>query len=393
MRRRTPLAWKNLIHDPRRLSIAIAGVGFAVLLMFIEIGFWNSLLDSTVEIMRAMNGEVIVVSKAKYAIAAVERFELRRLQSAKGIEGVADAFPIYIEGWESTLRRTPSDERREKAQRIRVIAFRETDAAFNIRGLDDFKDDLQVPNTAIVDTLSHPQKFAIPPRGDLSGYRVELADRPLSVVGRFRLGRDFITTGNLIMSANNFAAYFPHRAFGRDPLSMVDIGVVQVDEGIAPVQVRDVLRVSLPADVDVFTKEEFIQREEHFWKTQAPVGYIFLVGMCVGFVVGVIIVYQIIYSDIADHMSEFATLKAMGYRNSYFFGLVLCQSVYLSLLGFIPGLIASAVIYQGLSYFTGMTMTLSKPLLGVLAITVCMCAVSGVLAVRKLIAADPASLF
>jgi putative ABC transport system permease protein len=131
-----------------------------------------------------------------------------------------------------------------------------------------------------------------------------------------------------------------------------------------------------------------------FWRSNAPVGYIFLVGVYVGFVVGVIICYQIIYSDINDHMREFATLKAMGYTNRYFLTLVLCQSFYLSLIGFVPGLAVSFLCYKALSAITGLTMhlTIQESLL-VLLVTMAMCIVSGMLAVRKLLALDPAELF
>src|SRR6185436_12973594 len=108
--------------------------------------------------------------------------------------------------------------------------------------------------------------------------------------------------------------------------------------------------------------EHLIQREMTFWRKNAPLGYIFMVGATMGFVVGVVICYQIVYADITDHMREFATLKAMGYSSTYFFGLVLEQCLYLSLLGFIPGFIISFIAYRVLAEVTGLTMTLS-PLL------------------------------
>jgi len=393
MANRTALAWQNLTYDLRRLAIGVAGVGFAALLMFIELGFWNALLDSTVQIIKAMNGEVIIVSKSKYAMASVERFELQRLQTVKGVAGVVAAHPIYLEGWESLLRRTPTRMSEAKAHRIRVLAYEAGDHVLKIDGLDQHRRLLRQPQTAIVDRQTH-RKFKIPTRGTLDGYRGELADQRVTLVGRFELGVDFITDGNLIMTANNFADYFPNRAFGDDPLSKVDVGVVKIDGGRDPATVKRALSRMLPEDVDVLTKDEFLAREIHFWKTQAPVGYIFLVGMYVGFVVGVIICYQIIYADISDHMPEFATLKAMGYRNVYFFQVILCQSFYLSLFGFLPGLVVSYVVYEGLGEWTGLMLQIKlDSIVLVLLTTIGMCSLSGLLAVRKLLTADPASLF
>ena len=119
-----------------------------------------------------------------------------------------------------------------------------------------------------------------------------------------------------------------------------------------------------------------------------------MVGATMGFVVGVVICYQIVYADIADHMREFATLKAIGYGSRYFLGLVLQQCLYLSVLGFLPGLAVSFLAYKILERVTGLTMELSLLLaLSVLGVTAAMCVISGLLAVSKLIAADPADLF
>ena len=119
-----------------------------------------------------------------------------------------------------------------------------------------------------------------------------------------------------------------------------------------------------------------------------------MVGTVMGFVVGVVICYQIVYADIADHMREFATLKAIGYGSYYFVGLVLEQCFYLSLLGFIPGLVISYISYRLLAMYTGLTMDLGPGLAGlVLLATAAMCTISGLLAVSKLLATDPAELF
>jgi putative ABC transport system permease protein len=167
---------------------------------------------------------------------------------------------------------------------------------------------------------------------------------------------------------------------------------VAAGENVARVQAR--LVECLPDDVAVFTKAEFIGREKTFWRKSTPVGYIFTVGVVVGFLVGVIVCYQIIYADITDHIPEFATLKAMGYRDRYFIGLVLTQSSYLSVLGFVPGCLVSVGMYRLLAGVTGLTMQLKgTTTAAVFAATLLMCAISGLLAVRRLAAADPAELY
>ena len=114
----------------------------------------------------------------------------------------------------------------------------------------------------------------------------------------------------------------------------------------------------------------------------------------IGFLVGVVICYQVIHADVGDHLAEFATLKAMGYPNRYFVGFVLAESVYLSLLSFIPGMLLSLGLYAALAHWTGLLMILNVPrAASVLLLTLAMCVVSGCLAMRKVLAADPAELF
>lgn len=386
---RTPLAWKNLVHDRRRLIVAVSGVGFAVVLIFMELGFLNALLESTVQVLRRLNGELVLISSAKYALPARERFELRRVEQARGVPGVASVSPMYMETLAAVLR--PQDSR---GYPIRVLAFGDGASAFSLEPLATHAAQLQRPGAALADVASR-KKYAIPSLNEnLADYNAELSGRKLELVGHFRLGVDFANDGNLIMTPENFARFFPQRSPGRDPLSIVDLAVVKLEPGADEQTVRRDLQMLLPSDVEVISKSMLIDREMTFWRRSAPVGYIFLVGVYMGFVVGVIICYQIIYSDIADHMREFATLKAMGYTNSYFFVLVLCQALYLSILGFVPGLFVSLLCYEGLSSITGLTMDLSfSTILIVLATTIAMCVVSGVLALRKLLSVDPAELF
>lgn len=389
---RTPLAWKNLTHDRWRLVVAVVGVGFAALLIFMELGFLNALLESTVQILRRLNGELVLVSSARYALPANERFDVRRMQQAEGVPGVEAVYPVYIETLEGVLRAPNS-----RAYPIRVLGLRENDPVFNRQPLVRSAPELTRPYAALVDVASRA-KLGMPTRPEqLVGFPAQLSGHRVQLVGQFRLGVDFATDGNLLMTATNFALFFPHRAGYSSPLSVVDLAMVKLAPSASAEQVQKVkktMRAVLPEDVDIFTRAELIEREKKFWSTNAPVGYIFLVGVYMGFVVGVIICYQIIYTDIANHMREFATLKAMGYSNLYFCTLVLWQALYLSIMGFVPGCALSYACYRLLAQVTGLTMEMTLTLaVTVFGVTLLMCVVSGLLALRKLLAMDPAELF
>jgi putative ABC transport system permease protein len=391
----TPLAWKNLTHDWRRLIVAVAGIGFAVLLMFTQVGFQNALFDSQVKMIDDLQGDIFLVSRAKYTLAAEKRFPFELVNQARSADGVAGAYPLYTELTLSRLKSFGTDAP-SKAFPIRSIGFRLDDPIFNSERINSQLEKLRLPYAALIDVRSKQDNFPFPTESDeeLAKVQAELADRRVVLVGTFDLGTDFAHDGNLAMSAENFAEYFPQRKQFGDPLSVVDLGIIHVHDKTKTDEVRDAIDQLLDERVFVLTREEFRNQEIEFWDKSTPIGIIFTAGKIIGFIVGMVICYQVIYSDIADHMPEFATLKAMGYTTGYFLRLIVVEAVLLSFIGFIPGLVVSTGLYALLADSTGLLLRMTpQVILLVLVLTVAMCIASGLLAVRKLLAADPANLF
>lgn len=382
---RVPLAWKNLTHNKRRLAVAIAGVGFAVLLMFMQLGFRNGMLDSNVAFLESLNADLIVASTSRYTLSVSEPFVRQRLVQTQTVPGVAAAYPVYLETRQAALV-NPEDR---VARPIRVIGFQVDDPVFLVSEIEDQRAGLRIASTALADRQSKPDY------GPLRvGSELELSGRPIRLAGSFRLGTDFANDGNLIVSAETLASLFPRRYGLGNPLDRVDLGLVKLRPGARPREVQAELAKRLPHDVHVYLKREYVNQELDFWKSSTPVGFIFGLGLALGFAVGVVICYQILYTDIADHLSEFATLKAMGYPWRYFVRVVLEQAVLLAVLGFIPGLLISALSYGGLASVTGLLMDLTVPrVVLILVLTIVMCVVSGGLAIRRLLGTDPAELF
>ncbi len=387
---RTPLAWYNLTHNRRRLAVALAGVGFAVVLMFTELGFRNALFDTTIQIPQKLNADLILASKAHKGLISFERFDRQRIYQARGCPGVKAAYPFYLQFYGVLWKASG-----ETIHPIRMLAFSLSDPVLAIPEINGYVQALQEPGTALIDRRSKPL-YGIPRGADPVAVQpvVELNQRALRLVGWFELGTDFLADGNLILSDRNFAKFLPGRVPGKDPLSAVDLGVIQVAEGADVEEVRAALERLLPDDVRVYTKQAFIDREIAFWNESTPIGYVFFLGMLIGFLVGVVVCYQIISADISDHIPEFATLKAMGYRNRYFMFFVLEEALLLSILSFLPGLLVSLGIYAVLARGTGLLMVLTVPRAAfIFVLTAAMCLCSGVLAMRKVLAADPADLF
>lgn len=392
---KTPLAWKNLTHDWRRLAVALAGISFAVLLMFTQVGFQNALFDSQAKLIDDLQGDIFIVSKAKFTLAAEKRIPITRLHQAQSVPGVLGAYPVYSELTTSVLRKIENGMG-NRGFPIRSIGFRLDDPIFNVPTINRQINRLRQPGAALIDKKSKKKKFAFARENDaeLAMDTLELANKNLKLVGTFELGTDFAHDGNLVMSAENFASYYPHRKHFGDPLSVIDIGVVHLRADADLYETRDILEQTLTKDVHVMTRAQFRAAEVGFWDESTPIGTIFLFGKIIGFIVGMVICYQVIYSDIADHMPEFATLKAMGYPASYFVRLIVVEALLLAVVGFVPGTAVSWLLYGWLAGQTGLLMSMTFGCLAfVLLATIAMCVASGMLALRKLLAADPASLF
>ncbi|MDY7016562.1 MAG: ABC transporter permease DevC, partial [Cyanobacteriota bacterium] len=198
----------------------------------------------------------------------------------------------------------------------------------------------------------------------------------------------FGTDGTLITSDSNFLHIFPHRSKG-----LIDIGLVQLEAGANAEWVLAHLKRNLKG-VRVFSKQEYIDFEKDYWNTSTAIGFIFDLGAMVGFTVGTVIVYQILYADVADRLSEYATLKAIGYSDRYLFGVVFQEALILALLGYLPGFAISLGLYGIVKTATLLPIAMSfSRAIFVLALTVAMCLISGAIAMQKLTDADPVDIF
>lgn len=392
---KTPLSWLNLTHNKGRFALSLAGVGFAVVLMFVEAGFYNALLDSTVALIDQFDADLVIVSKVKTSLQSWGRVPRRRLTQALGVPGVADVKPLYLEAARSVWRSEATGKRRI----VRVLAVDPDDPALAFEEATTRAGILRLPDAVLFDRAAsgvygHPDEHTLDD---------ELARQNVRLGGTFRLGTDFMYEGNAIVGEPAFARFFPARS--GSALREVEAGMVKLADGADAGDVRTRLTEALRAgvatdqnaggdDVMVMTRDEFRDQERAYWRTSTPVGFVFGLGLAMGLVVGVVICYQVLATDVADHLPEFATLKAMGYSDRYLGGIVLKQALLLALVGFVPGCLVSAGLYYALGEVTGLPLLLTVPRAAiVLAFTVLMCSASGVLTVRKLRSADPADLF
>jgi putative ABC transport system permease protein len=379
---RTPLAFLNLVHEKTRLGVAIAGVAFAVILVFMNLGFLGALSETAAAFYARFNADLFLISPQALEITTATPFPIERIYQVAGVEGVEEVMPLYV----NYIQWRNPETRENRA--IFVFGINPDDPAFLLPELQsaNARNTLRRPNTVFFDRLSRPEYGP-----QATGTRTEADRRDVVIGGQYSLGGGFAADGTLIMSDQNFRRYF-----NPFPLDQISVGLIKLEEGVDADEARLAVMERLPEDVEVFTKEGIIARDRNYWINATSTGFIFGMGVAVALVVGVVIVYQILYTDISSHMKQYATLKAMGYRSGFLFNTVLQESVILAVLGFIPGFLLSMILYQLTLTATSGTlpvvMTLTR-FIFVFILTVIMCGISGLISVNKVIQADPAEVF
>lgn len=378
------LAWLQLRRQKVRLVVAVAGVGFAVTLMFMQIGFQDALFKSSVNVHKGFRADLVLTDPTYSFIARPTRFPRRRLYQALAIDGVASVTPIYanMANWK--------DPRTGASRTIFVLGVDPDAGAFDVAIERSDWSALRLPDVVLFDESSRPEFGPVPALFRTDGaVSTEVNNRRVAVVGLFQLGTSFGIDGTLLTSDLNFRRIFPLASAGG-----IVFGLVRLVPGADPIAVRDALTAALPADVHVHTKDQLMQREVDYWATATPIGFVFTFGVAMGLIVGMIIVYQILFADISDHFAEYATLKAMGYSNGYLAWLVVIEATILAFVGFVPAVALCFELFAVARRATLLPTEVSAVrALEVLGMTLVMCWGSGLIAIRKLRSADPADVF
>ncbi|MBD2033465.1 FtsX-like permease family protein [Leptolyngbya sp. FACHB-321] len=383
--RKTPLAWLQVKREKTRLAVALAGIAFADVLMFVQMGLKDALYDSAASPYAPLQADLFIISSGFENLQVVESFSRERLYQAAGVHGVESINSLYIGRgqWRNSQTRL--------SYTILTFGSNPNQVAFSLPEVNQQLPKLKLLNRVLYDKAGRENFFGNVPQQlqQMPSLPVQINHRSTQVVGTFTLGASFAADGNLITSDSTFLRLFPERKAHE-----IDIGLLKLRAKTDIQQVQAALRSRLSKDVLVLTLDELTTREKNYWSNGSPIGFIFGFGTIIGFVVGLVIVYQILYSDVSDHLSEYATLKAMGYSDHYLVSVLVQEALILAVLGFLPGLVLSTGLYFVARSATllPISMTVSRAAM-VLALTIVMCTVSGAVALRKLQAADPADVF
>lgn len=379
-----PLAWLQLTREKMRLLVALAGISFAVILMMIQLGFRDALFDASTTMHINLNTDIVLISPQSSSLIAMKNFARRRLYQTLSVSGVESITPMSIGfgNWINPETRKP--------RQLMIIAYPPDADVFNLPGIKEYQDRVKEENVVLFDEASRPE-FGPIAQWFREGKTVtaEVSGRKVTVGGIFKLGASFGADGNILTSDINLVRILSDRS-----LSLIDVGLIKLKPGTDAAQALQDIRKALPEDVDVLTKSGFADFERSYWQSSTAIGFIFSLGSAMGFIVGIVIVYQILYTDVSDHLAEYATLKAMGYRSYFLISVVLQEALILSVLGYLPGFFLSIGLYKLTKNATSLPigMTVERGIT-VFILAVIMCVVSGAIAMRKVQAADPADIF
>jgi len=385
-----PLAWLQLARQKIRFLVALAGIAFVAVLMFMQIGFQAALYDSATQLHKNLEGDLFLISAQYKSLTSNQSFFRSNLYQVLGFDSVESVSPLYVQ---FAKFKNPNNGLKFP---VYVLGFDPVKSIFKFPNIEEKLSTIRIPNIVLFDRDSRPEFGAIAKDFEqgkdikveifsytgLVGYKVKIG-------GLFKLGPSFGVDGNLIVSSSTFLRIFQDR-----PVQKIDIGLIKLKPGANPQKVLADLSAKLPKDVRVITRKDFIALEKAYWSLRTPIGFVFNLMVLMGFVVGVIVVYQILYSNISSHLTEYATLKAMGFKNKYLLSVVFQQALILASLGYVPGLAISIALYDVSKNATKLPviMTTDKAILVLISATL-MCLTSGFLSTNKLRNVDPADIF
>ncbi|MFZ9148524.1 MAG: ABC transporter permease DevC [Vulcanococcus sp.] len=382
-----PLAWLQLKRQPVRYLVAVTGIGFAALLMYMQLGFQSGLLSSATTFYEALDTDLVLISPGTLNSGNFQQFPQSQLYNALGVEGVATTIPLYVAN--VNVQKLGG----VKPTSLRVIGYDPDQRVLNLPPVLEQSQLLKTPNYVLFDALGNrncgPIAAAVTSNGS---QELILSDfsKTFRAVGLFKLGSTFAADSNLI-SSDSTAIQLAYRQINTGEISM---GLIRLagNADLARIQLK--LKQMYGSELQVLTKEELIEQERNYWNTASSFGVIFGFGTIMGLLVGGVVVYQVLYTDVSDHLKEYATLKAMGFANNFILILVVQEAFLLGVSAFIPATLISAGMYAFLTSASGIRIEMTSgktALVGILTLSVC--AISSAIAIRRLKDADPASVF
>ncbi len=386
------IARKNLFQDLPRFIVAQAGIVFAVSLVTIQTGLFNGFTRSTSVLIDESNADIWVASEDMRYLDLTLPIPYQRLTQAQQVTGVERAEALLIQG---TVWRKGSNQ----IDPARVIGFDPDGQLFRPWNIKQGSlNQLEQPYTVMLNDsdLASLDVKGVNEVGEVGSFRAR-------VVGLTQEIQSVVSGAFVFTSLENAEAYVnspiaapaanptdPPALTSATPISYV---LVRAQPGQDLQVLKQRLEAALP-ETRAFTQTEMSNLNQTYWQESTSVGFILGLGAAVGVVVGIVIVGQILYASVSDHLKEFGTLKAMGASNWFVYGVIIEQALWMAVLGFLPG-IGLCIALGAWTLETQAIAILISPVTaaGTFGLTIVMCIGAAVFAIQKVTHLDPAIVF
>ncbi len=373
----TVLAWRNLMQNRKRTLTALGGISFAVLLVFMQLGFLLAAERGSTLLYEDFDFDIALLSERYQSVSKLGDFPRGRLAQVASVPGVAAVAPLRVRNTKWMNLETEDDSS------VMVLGLPADPSWVRNPGLRDGVAQLQRNDQLLADSLSHDDMGEM-----VVGAPAQIGGNSFQIAGLFEQGMSMFSEGAAAVSAIGFEHIF------RGGTSKVSIGFVRVAPDADTAVVVQALRDSLPPDVVVFSRTALIKQEQAYFVEVKPVGIVFQVGVFVAVAVGVVILFQVLSTEVSNRLREYATMKALGFGNGFIYRIGIVQALIFAVMGFIPALVLSAGVYWVVRVLSRLPMQLTPGLIAfVFGLSLFMCVVSCVLALGKVRRADPADLF
>lgn len=380
---RLPVGWLQLTHSRTRFSAALAGVAFANVLVFVQLGIMNSMAIATLKPYEFFQADIMISASDANSMADGSNVARQWLLQALADPDVQAGTGLFLSN--------VSWAREPNSLSLTAFGIDPTQPEFLSPAMARKVGTLQLQNAGILDMFSRglPRDVAASIR-PLTPLSFEVSGKTLTLYDTFQGGGGFGGDGYMLVSDQTFVTLFPTRSSAA-PDHILLKTVRGADPEVVVARLRDLIS---DKTLRIKTYEQAAAADLSYQQTKRPTGIIFGFGVIIGILVGLVIVYQVLSTDVADHLSEYATFKAMGYPQSFFLGIVFEEALILALFGFVPGLVVATGLLAGMNKATGLPLTMTGSMaIMVFVGTLVACALSGAIATRRLAAADPADLF
>jgi putative ABC transport system permease protein len=372
------IAWRMLTHEWGRNVLTVAGIFVSILMIFLQLGFFSSVPKAGMLVYDHLRFDIMLTSSSYVFQEQAYQFPRERLYQALTLIDIQSAAPLYQSeaSWLNTADGLSRD--------LFVMGFKLDDNCFRVEDIERQIAQLRRPDTLAIDNTTLAMFGPQTP-----GYHAEINRRAVEIVGSYRLGVGFTGLGAVVTSDLNFARIFPERS-----LASVNLGLLVLRPGANPNDVAARLRRLLPPDVRVFTRAELAQYEETFWRTRTSTGLIFGFGVAVSVVVGAVILYQALTTQLIRQLPQFATLRAIGYTDGQLHRIFLSVALLTAGVAFLPSWLAAIATYAKVRDLARLPieMTAARVII-VFVVVIAMSAATALFAVRKIHRVDPADLF